>query len=76
MSKETIKIELNGKIICQKKFEKSEKLKLIREKIKDKIGKAFFVDKDNNLLELTDEEDFICSVNTGHDRRLLPMAEQ
>ena len=58
MSKETIKIELNGKIICQKKFEKSEKLKLIREKIKDKIGKAFFVDKDNNLLELTDEEDF------------------
>ena len=25
---------------------------------------------------ITDEEDFICSVNTDHDRRLLPMAEQ
>ena len=58
MSKETIKIQINEKIIGQKKFDKTEKLKSIREKLKNKISNALFLDKDGNILDKEDEEDF------------------
>ena len=58
MSKQTVKVELNNKIICQKKLDVTSKLESIRQIIKDKIGDASFIDKDGNLLDTNDETEF------------------
>ena len=60
MPKELIKIriELNEKIICQKKLDKNSTLSSIREIIKDKIGGASFIDTDGNIIDIKDENDF------------------
>ena len=56
-----IRIELNEKIICQKKLDISSSLSSIREKIKDKIGRASFLDTDGNIIDTNDENDFTLS---------------
>ena len=56
-----IRIELNEKIICQKKLDISSSLSSIREKIKDKIGRASFLDTDGNIIDINDENDFTLS---------------
>jgi len=58
MSKQTVKIELNQKIICQKKFDVNSNLQSIRELLKDKIGDSSFLDKDGNPIDAKDESDF------------------
>ena len=58
MSKKLVKIELNGKIICSKKFDIQSSLDSVREKIKDKIGDAKFLDKDGNSIDNSDEKEF------------------
>lgn len=54
-----IKVELNSKIISTKKFSLDEHLDSIREKIKDKIGSALFIDKSGNAIKNENEKD-IC----------------
>lgn len=49
---------MNNKIICQKKLDVSSKLVTIRELIKDKIGQASFIDRDGNILDTNDENEF------------------
>ncbi len=55
---EIIKVELNGKNICQKPLNVSDTLKSIREKLKTKIGNAFFLDTDSNQIDIEDESNF------------------
>ena len=55
--KEKVKVELDDKIICTKPFELNETLESIREKIKEKIGDAFFLDKEGNIIDKEDEKD-------------------
>lgn len=59
MSKSSIKVELNSKIICTKKFQLDEHLYSIREKIKDKIKNGLFLDKEGNPIDKEDEKDFL-----------------
>ena len=56
-----IRIELNEKIICQKKLDINSSLSSIREKIKDEIGRASFLDTDGNIIDINDENDFTLS---------------
>lgn len=58
MSKITVRVELNKKIIAQKKLDPTIKLESIRQLIKDKIGDASFIDKDGNQLDTNDEKEF------------------
>ena len=55
--KEKVKVELDDKIKCTKPFELNETLESIREKIKEKIGDAFFLDKEGNIIDKEDEKD-------------------
>ncbi len=55
--KEKVKVELDEQIKCTKHFELKETLESIREKIKEKIGNAFFLDKDGNIVDKEDEKD-------------------
>ena len=57
MKKVSIKIELNSKIISTKKFLLDDHLDSIREKIKDKIGNALFIDKSGNAIKSENEKD-------------------
>lgn len=59
MSKISIKVELNSKIICTKKFTLDEHLDSIREKIKDKINNALFLNKEGNEIYIENEKNFI-----------------
>ena len=52
-----IKIELNSKIICMKKFMLDEHLDTIREKIKNIIENASFLDKMGNKIKKENEKD-------------------
>lgn len=61
MSKISIKVELNSKVICTKKFTLDEHLDSIREKIKDKINNALFLNKDGNVIDREKEKDFSLS---------------
>lgn len=56
--KVAIKIELDKKIICTKKFVLDEKLDSIREKLKSKIGNSQFLEKGEGPIEYEDEKDF------------------
>ena len=58
MSKETIKLELNGKIIGQKKFDPNSTLESIRAALKDKIKDGSFIDTDGNTMDRDDEKNF------------------
>ena len=52
---EIVKVELNGRIICTKPLKLNETLESIRNKIKDKVGNALFLDKDGNTIDKEDE---------------------
>ena len=71
MSKISIKVELNSKIICTKKFTLEEYLDSIREKIKDKINNALFLNKDGNEINRENEKRF--SLNDIVDNNLLKL---
>ena len=58
MSKKLIRLELDSKIICQKKLDPNDSLSSIRQAINDRIGDALFKDKDGNLIETKDENEF------------------
>ena len=58
MPKETIKIELDGKIVATKKFDPNNILDSIRQALKDKIKEGSFIDKDGNTIDREDEKDF------------------
>ena len=58
MPKETIKVEIDGKIICQKKLDPTNTLDSIRQTLKDKIKEGSFIDKDGNAIDKTDESEF------------------
>jgi len=45
---EKVKVELNGKNICTKPLKLDDTLISIREKLKAKVGDAFFLDQDGN----------------------------
>ena len=55
---ETVKIELNGVILCTKNLKLNETLESIRNKIKDKVVNALFLDKDGNIIYKEDESGF------------------
>ena len=55
---EIVKVELNGRIICTKPLKLNETLESIRNKIKDKVGNALFLDKDGNTIDKEDEGAF------------------
>ena len=55
---EKVKVELDGKIKCTKPLKLDQTLDSIREKIKEKIGDAFFLDKDENIIDRGDEKEF------------------
>ena len=55
---EKVKVELNGRIICSKPLKLNETLESIRNKIKDKVGNALFLDKDGNTIDKEDEGAF------------------
>ena len=60
MGRKVIKFDLNGKIIFSKPFQSNDNLASVREKIKDRINCSFqFLDQDNNLIYVNDENDFI-----------------
>ena len=66
MSKQIIRVVLNGKPICTKPFLMNESLSSIREKIKEKVKTDFsYLDSDGNPIEKGDENEFtlenICS---------------
>jgi GTPase SAR1 family protein/uncharacterized protein YnzC (UPF0291/DUF896 family) len=71
MSKISIKVELNSKIICTKKFTLEEYLDSIREKIKDEINNALFLNKDGNEINRENEKRF--SLNDIVDNNLLKL---
>ncbi len=52
---EKVKVELNGSIICTIHLKLNETLKSIRNKIKDRVGNALFLDKDGNTIDKEDE---------------------
>ena len=54
---------MNGKIIFSKPFQLNDNLALVREKIKERMNCSFqFLDKDNNLVYVNDEDDFTIEV--------------
>ena len=55
---EKVKVELDGKIKCTKPLKLDQTLDSIREKIKEKIGDASFLDKDENIIDRGDETEF------------------
>jgi len=58
--KKIIKFDLNGKIIFSKPLQLNDNLAFVREKIKKRMNCSFqFLDKDNNLVYVNDENDFI-----------------
>ena len=56
--KEKVKVELDGEIKFTKPFELNETLKSIREKIKEKIGEAFFLHKEGYVIDKEDENEY------------------
>ncbi len=54
---EKVKVKLDEEFKCTKLLELNETLVSIREKIKEKIGNAFFLDKDGNIVDKEDEKD-------------------
>ena len=56
--KEKVKVELDEEIKCTKPFELNQTLESIREKIKEKIGDAFFLDKEGKIIDREDEKDW------------------
>ena len=54
---------MNGKIIFSKPFQLNDNLASVMEKIKERMNCSFqFLDKDNNLVYVNDEDDFTIEV--------------
>ena len=52
---EKVKVKLDEEFKCTKPLELNETLVSIREKIKEKIGDAYFLDKEGNIIDREDE---------------------
>ena len=75
MSKQIIRIELDGKIIGSKPLLANDSLSSIREKIKGKTKISYvFLDQDGNEVSNEDENDYTLeNINVGNIIKIKPL---